>query len=358
MKKNNKLLIVDDEERILSVLSRLLKKEGYEVFTATSGPEGLEILKREEIGVIVSDLMMPKMDGIQFLEEAGRIKRDVVKMLLTGHAKLDAAIAAINQLGVFGFIVKPWKDLVLISEIDRAFRNYNLVMENKRLYTLTDKQNRQLKEANEALEQRVKERTAMLEEAIEESILMLARVAEARDDDAEGHVHRVYSMVFDLCKELGIPDDKAERVSLFSMVHDIGKVKVSDSILEKDDAELTEEEMQIRRSHTVLGEQMLGIKPFYKIAREIARSHHEKWDGSGYPDGLKGEEIPLPARIVAVAHEFDRFTHKEPYKSAWGMERVLQEMEKMAGTSLDPRIVEKFLAMQKKRLAKRKGKRS
>ncbi len=345
MEENNKLLLVDDEERILSSLTRLLKKEGYEIFTAASGAEGLKILEREPIGVVVSDLVMPEMDGIEFLEKSSDANEDVVQILLTGHASLDSAVEAINRLGLFGFIIKPWNNTVLISDIQRAFERYNLVMENRRLFKLTEKQNRELKEMNESLEEKVKVRTQLLDEAVDESILMLAKAAEAKDDDAEGHIYRVYSLVFDLCKALDMPEEETEQISRFSMVHDIGKLKISDDILNRR-PDLTDEEQKILQSHTTAGEEMLGIKPFYRIAREIARSHHEKWDGSGYPDGLKGEEIPFSARVMAVVDTFEAFCHKKPYKDAWSMKRVLQEMRNLAGSKLDPQLVEKFLEDQ------------
>lgn len=354
METCNRLLLVDDEERILSSLKRLLQKEGYEIFTASSGAQGLEIVQRETIGVVVSDLMMPGMDGIEFLDQVGKTDKNIIRILLTGHAKLEVALDAINRLGVFSFIVKPWNNYVLVNDLRRAFESYNLAAENRRLFDLTEKQNRKLKTINESLEKRVKMRTQMLKEAIEESVLMLARAAEAKDDDAEGHVHRIYSMVFDLCKDMDVPDEKTERIALFSMVHDIGKLKISDAILTKK-TELTENERTVKQSHTIAGEEMLGVKPFYKIAREIARSHHENWDGTGYPDGLKGEDIPLAARIMAVVGVFEALTFKEPYRNAWSLERVLQEMETMAGTRLDPKITRKFIAIQQKKTAQKKS---
>ncbi|MFO8049853.1 MAG: response regulator [Desulfosudaceae bacterium] len=353
MEKNNKLLIVDDEERVLSSLKRLLQNEGYEVFTAASGRLGLDILNRETIGVVVSDLMMPEMDGIEFLGKSAAINKDVVQILLTGHASLDTALEAINRLGLFGFTVKPWNNLVLISDINRAFEKYNLVMENKRLFELTEKQNRQLREMNESLEEQVKNRTQLLNEAVDECVLMLARAAEAKDDQAQGHIHRIYNQVFELCKAMDMTNEKAERISLFSMVHDIGKLRISDSILERG-SDLTAAEETVRQSHTLLGEEMLGVKPFYKTAREIVRSHHEKWDGSGYPDGLQGEEIPLAARIVAVVDTVEALTHKEPYKEAWDQARVWQELKNIAGSKLDPGIVEIFLKIQSEKKNGRK----
>lgn len=346
MERNNRLLIVDDDANIIASLKRLLQKENYVIFTANSGAQGLEILSREEIGVVVSDMMMPEMNGLEFLGKAAKINKDVVKILLTGYAKLDTAIEAINNIGLFCFIIKPWDTLVLISDINRAFDSYNLVMENRRLTALTEQQNQELKEINHSLEDRVRVRTLLLEEAVEESILLLARAVEAKDSPTEGHIYRIHDIVFVLCQKLGLSDEETSKISQFSMIHDIGKLNLNDDLLNKT-SNLTKEELAIKQQHTVIGEKILGVKPFYKIAREIARSHHEKWDGSGYPDGLKGEEIPLSARIVGVAETFDAFSNRKPYKDAWSEARTLEELKKLAGVKLDPNIVNTFVTMQK-----------
>ncbi|MDY6822280.1 MAG: response regulator [Thermodesulfobacteriota bacterium] len=349
MEENNTILIVDDEERIISSLARLMKREGYQMFSALSGEEGLKVLQKEHIGVVVSDLMMPEMDGIAFFENVARLNGDVVQILLTGHATLENVMESINRLNVFGFLKKPWDYEELKGYVRRAFAHYNLAVENKRLNALTRKQNEELQEINETLEERVKNRTQLLDEAVRESVLMLARAAEAKDDDTEGHLYRVLDVVLDISQAFELPEEEVDRIALFSMVHDIGKIRVPDAILKKQAAVLDEEESAIWRSHTVYGEEMLGVKPFYKIAREIARSHHEHWDGSGYPDGLKEETIPLSARIVTVADVYDTLTNKAPYKEAWDGKRVLQEMESLAGRTLDPDIVDAFIAIQNRK---------
>lgn len=351
MEKNKKLLLVDDDENVLGSLNRLLKREDYIIFTANSGAQGLEILNQEEIGVVVSDMMMPEMDGLEFLRKAAKINKNLVKILLTGNATLDAAVEAINNIGLFCFSIKPWNTLVLISDINRAFDSYNLTIENMLLQEQTKRQNQELQDINQSLEDKVRVRTLLLEEAVDESILLLARAVETKDNSTEGHIYRIHDIVFVLCQELGLSDEETGKISQFSMIHDIGKLKINDSLLNKT-ADPTKEEMEIKQQHTIIGEEILGVKPFYKIAREIARSHHEKWDGSGYPDGLKGENIPLPARILAVAETFDVFSHKEPYKDAWDETRILEELKKLAGTKLDPEIVNALIMMCKKKTGK------
>ncbi|MFP4039580.1 MAG: HD domain-containing phosphohydrolase [Desulfosudaceae bacterium] len=355
MGKNNHLLIVDDEKRVLQSLERVLRDDDYRIFTATSGKEGLAVLSEEEIGVVVSDLMMPEMDGMQFLEAASKINPDAVQILLTGQASLDTAVNAINRLGLFCFIVKPWKNQIIKSDIFRAFEKYRLLSENKRLYQITVEQNQELAEWNENLEERVKIRTQLLEEAVGETINTLARIAESKDNDSEGHIYRVGNLVLDLCRHLALPDEEAEKISQFSLVHDIGKINVNDRVLGKEPP-LTAEETEEIQAHTMAGEALLGVKSFYQTGREIARSHHENWDGSGYPDGLAGREIPLAARIVAVVDTFDCLTRDNDgtRKNKAALLEALKTIRALAGSRLDPDITETFLKMQINKFAPKK----
>lgn len=339
------LLIVDDESRIRTSLKRLLRNEEYEILLAESGKEGLSILSEHPVGVIISDLMMPEMDGVTFLERAREISENVVEILLTANATLENALEAINRLHLFGYLTKPWPLDHLKSVVRNAFDHYELIVENIRLQKITEKQNRELVEMNENLEELVRQRTLLLEEALQEGITMLATAAEAKDEDTGSHIYRVLNTTLEICKEMGLPEKEASRISQFSIMHDVGKIHVPDSILLKEGA-FTEKEMEQMKKHTTAGEKILGCKPFYQVARQIARSHHENWDGSGYPDGLSGEEIPLPARVVAVADVFDALTSKRPYKDAWSVERALEEMKALAGKKFDPRVVDALLRIQ------------
>ncbi len=342
---NRSLLIVDDEPNVISGLRRTLRNEGYTIYSGNSGKAGLELLKKHDIGVVLSDIKMPEMDGVTFIEAGRKFKPDIVAMLLTAHASLKNAIDAINRSQVFGYLTKPWFDADLKGTIVRAFEHYNLVTENKRLQKLTQKQNEQLKLANENLESLIRERTLQLEEAVHEGIIMLAMAAEAKDNDTGEHVFRIRDLTHDICSGLNMSPEQTEQISFFSIMHDVGKIHIPDKILQKR-GPLTGEEWAIMQTHCIAGEKILGKKPFYQTAREITRSHHERWDGNGYPDGLKGESIPLAARIVTVADVFDALTHERPYKKAWPIEKALVEMEELSGKVFDPRILKVFLNLR------------
>ena len=342
---NRALLLIDDEPNVISSLKRQLRHEKYTIYSANSGKAGLDLLKESDIGVVMSDHMMPEMDGVTFLEQVKKQKPDVVRMLLTAHATLDNAMAAINRSQIFEFLTKPWSAEVLKGTIAKAFEHYNLVMENRRLQKLTSDQNEQLRLINEQLEDKVIERTAQLEESVKEGIVMLAMAAEAKDDDTGDHINRIQALTRDICKGLGMSAEESEQISFASIMHDVGKIHIPDNILRKPGS-LTDDEWAIMKAHCIAGEKILGNKPFYRTAREIARSHHERWDGTGYPDGLKGESIPISARIVAVTDVHDALTHERSYKPAWPKDKAIAEMKSLSGKAFDPEIINVFLKIQ------------
>lgn len=201
-----------------------------------------------------------------------------------------------------------------------------------------------LKHYAERLEQRVRERTAELHDANMEAIFMLAVASEAKDGDTGAHVRRIQHLTQALARELGLPEADAERMGYSAILHDVGKMSVPDHILKKP-GPLSEEERRVMQEHTVVGEHILSLKPFFGSSREIARSHHENWDGSGYPDRRDGGDIPLAARIVHVADVYDALTHARVYKPAWSLERAAAEIIAGDGTSFDPEVVRAFRSL-------------
>lgn len=338
---NRNLLIVDDEPNVISSLQRQLKRVDCTMFSALSGEDGLSVLEKQDIAVVLSDLNMPKMNGIALLEKARDLKPDTVRVLLTGCSSESSAMAAINRAQVFEYLTKPWSKEALVSTLDRSFAHHHLITENRRLQRLTKAQNQELKKNNMNLEARVQRRTRQLQEALHEGVMMLAKAAEAKDDDTGEHVFRIQALTEKICRGLGLDVGRTRQIGLSSILHDVGKINIPDRILRKP-GKLTLAEFEIMKTHTLAGERILGRTDFYQTAREIARNHHERWDGSGYPDGLSGASIPLAARIVSVADVYDALTSKRPYKSAWPRQRALEEMFQLKGKLFDPEILEAF----------------
>lgn len=198
-----------------------------------------------------------------------------------------------------------------------------------------------LKDYSRELEQRVRDRTRDLHEANMDAIYMLAVASEARDADTGAHVRRIQYFAEALARELGLRNDEAERIGYSAILHDVGKMQIPDQILKKPDA-LTDPEWIHMRQHTIVGEHILSRRPFFDLARQIARSHHENWDGSGYPDGLKGEQIPLAARIVRLADVYDALISERPYKPAWGPPQAAEAIRQGSGTLFDPAVAAAF----------------
>ncbi len=335
------LLIVDDEPNIIRSIKRSLNSEEMEILSATCGKEAMAVITSNRVGVILSDQKMPQMDGVSLLSKVRDYDSDIVRLLLTGYASVDSAMDAIKRSQIFEYLLKPWDPDALKGTLHRAFKHHFLIKENHRLQSLTIEQNHQLRHVNDALDKRVKKRTRQLAGAVREGILMLALAAESRDKVTGDHIQRIQELTRQTCLELGMSETESEQFGFSSMMHDVGKIHIPDHILNKN-GPLTQEERHIMQTHTIVGEKILGRSLYYEVARQIARSHHEWSDGSGYPDGLKGSDIPLPARIVAVADVFDALTTERPYKKAWPVPTALEELARLAGSQFDKHIVDTF----------------
>jgi len=345
------VLFVDDETNILKALQRLLRHEPMRVLCASRAQEALELLEREPAQVVVSDQRMPEMSGVDLLQAIRERHRDVVRMMLTGYTEMNVAVEAINRGEIYRLITKPWNDDELKATLRQAFDHYDLKQEIKRLNQVTREQNFKLQDMNRNLEHKVRERTKQLAEKNQElrtayvqTIRALAEAVDAKDAYTRGHSERVGVYASKIAREMGFPKEFIERVYIAGLLHDVGKIGVRDAVITKPDR-LTPEEYEEIRRHPEIGAKILEPVTFLSDVVRCVRHHHEWFDGSdrGYPDRLRGDDIPLPSRIILVADTCEAMTSDRPYRRGLGLEKVIEELHKYSGTQFDPACVQAFL---------------
>lgn len=307
-----RVLVVDDEPSILSSVRRLLRQHGYDVLIANSGREGLEVLERERVDVVLSDMRMPEMDGAQFLEQVFARWPETKRILLTGYAEVSATIAAINRGKIWRYIAKPWDDNDLVLTVQQAIGHHHLMQENARLQQLTLAQNEELKTLNASLESRVEERTRELQQALKtlhqsfiSVINVFLNIMEMRGGLLAGHARRVAENARRVARQLELSEAEAQEVFLAGLLHDIGKLCMAGDIIDRPYNTLGQEARAEMQTHAAKGEMLL--MPIQQLAgvATLVRHHHERFDGEGYPDSLSGMLIPYGARILAVANDYD-----------------------------------------------------
>ncbi|MEW5757359.1 MAG: HD domain-containing phosphohydrolase [Pseudomonadota bacterium] len=345
------LLLVDDEQNILAALRRLFRPEGYRILLAGNGQEGLAVLEQEPVDLVISDMRMPVMDGAQFLEQVATRWPDTMRILLTGHADLSSAIAAINKGSIYKYIAKPWEDNDLKLNVKHALNAKFLDQERRRLEILTRRQNEELKDLNANLERKVAERTAELQQAHESlkksyasSIKTFAGLIEMREGSIGGHSRRVADLAHRLALSLGMNKAQAQDVLFAGLLHDIGKIALPDKLMSTPFQALGKEDRAKVARHVVLGEAaLMALEPLQEAAKYI-RHHHELYDGRGYPDGLQGEAIPLGAQILCLANEYDALQigtiNTQRMSAAEAREYIAEKKYKRYG----PKVVDAFLA--------------
>ena len=300
-----KVLCVDDEPNILSSLRRMLSLEGFEVFTADSGAQALELLAKDTVNVIISDMQMPGMHGVELLEKVRQQWPHTMRLMLTGASDMSGAIEAINQGAIYRYIAKPWNDEELLSTIRAAIAFGTLANEHDRLEALTIAQKASLNEMVDTLESRVQERTEDLRAAYIASIKAFSNILELRRPDLLPHSRRVATLAMKMAKVAGLSEDECQSIYIAGLLHDIGKIGLSDRILNTKFIELPLADAKVYRSHTTMGEKTLNTLEDMQGVAAIIRSHHEYFNGTGFPDGLTGKDIPIGARIVAIVEAYE-----------------------------------------------------
>lgn len=330
-----KILIVDDQEYNVSLLERILGRAGFKnVYSTMDSLQVERLLAEVEPDIVLLDLHMPGMDGLAILKmiQEKLAPDDYLPVLmLTADLTTEARQQGL-QAGVNDFLTKPYDRTEVILRITNLLRTRFLHL--------------QLLQYNNQLEEKVRERTKKLEQAQLEMLQLLGRAAEYRDDMTGQHTQRVGALSGVIAERLGLPKETTNLIELAAPLHDIGKIGIPDGILLKP-GRFEPDEFERMKSHTTIGSSILEGSSFgiLRLAQIIAMSHHEKWDGSGYPHGLQGEEIPLEARIVALADFYDALTHERPYKRAWTPEETMVEIMKQRGKHFDPQIVDAFIAL-------------
>ncbi len=338
--RHAKLLVVDDTEDNLILMRKALMRAGYlQVVTVTNPLEAAEVFRREQPDMVLVDYRMPPVDGFYVLREIRAYDSSAIPVpaiMLTAGASEEVKQRAL-QAGFTDFLNKDFDFTELILRIRNALHIYQL--------------NRQLLKNNELLEETVRVRTLQIHQAHRDTLAKLAIAAEFRDDETGEHTRRVGYVAAQIAMTLGLPKSFIDDIRMAAPLHDVGKIGIPDMILQKP-AALTREEYLKVREHAQIGAQILrgSDEPIVEMARSVALTHHEKWDGTGYPHGLSGEQIPISGRIVALADAFDAMTNDRHYRKAISVDLAVSELRACSGTHFDPAVVEAFIIVVEKGL--------
>lgn len=321
-----KILMVDDEPANLRLLERLFRRD-YSVLTASSGQEALQLLNQHDVALLVTDQRMPGMTGIELLKQLADTRPHMVRMILTGYTDMGALIEAINCGQVYRYVTKPWDNDDLRLTVARALEHYE-----------TNKAHHELEVANRRLSKRLREMTQGFVRTITDAL-------EARDAFVYGHARRVGGYAGAIGRRMHLNVQALETLTLAALLHDLGKIGTPDSVLLKPSA-LTAEEQAVVRQHAARGARVLSGVPEMEEVATAVRYHHENYDGTGYPEGLAGEQIPLASRIIRVADAYDAMTSPRPFRNAVSHEAAVGELVDKAGTVFDPEVVEAFCKLE------------
>jgi putative two-component system response regulator len=325
-----RILVVDDQEIVRVALLRTLRKHGFTCFEAADAFRTLETLDKEPIDLVLSDIKMPGMTGLALVKAVGHRIPDVAFVMVSSVDNTEMAMECLRQ-GAYGYVLKPFKTNDILIAVASALRRRMLELEYRDREAL--------------LARRVQEQTLEIKASREEVALRLISASEHRDNETGAHVRRIGLYAAEMARILGWSEEALETIRSAAPMHDIGKIGVPDRILQKE-GPLTEEEWIIMKTHTSMGANILkdSSVPFIQMGARIAACHHEKWDGSGYPVGLKGDQTPIEARVTCLVDIYDALIHRRVYKLPWVEDEVLAFIRENSGTLLDPALVDLFFA--------------
>lgn len=336
------ILIIDDEDLIRRMLGRMLRRKGFDTTLAASASKARELLAERAFDLVLSDVNMPGESGLDLVRYVMETYPDTAAVMVTGVDDPQVAATAL-KIGAYGYIIKPFETNEVLINVANALRLRTLEIENRRYRTYLEdtvqERTRDLQRAVENLE----EASTELRVSREETIQRLARAAEFRSDETALHIRRMCLYCELLARHAGLSEKRCELIRIASPMHDIGKIGTPDAILMKK-GRLSPEEFETMKQHAEVGYRILSgsSSEMLQLAADIARTHHEKWDGSGYPAGLVGEEIPIEGRICAIADVFDALTSKRCYKDAFTVERAKEIMEEGRNKHFDPDLLDLF----------------
>ncbi len=333
----DRILVVDDEEAIREIVSSMLTSAHYRCRQAASGLEALALLDSgEEFELMLSDLLMPDLDGTGLLERTKERFPDMPVVMVTAVHDISVALGAIRD-GAYDYLLKPFEREQLLATVRRALENRRLKLENRQYQT-------NLESLVAARTEELRRALADLVRSYDITLEALGDALDLKDAETEGHSQRVTAFTIAIARAMGVPREQVSVIARGAFLHDIGKMAISDAILRKPGA-LLPEEIAAMREHCYSGYQMLKKIPFLQEASEIVYAHQERYDGTGYPRGLKGDEIPLGARIFAVADTLDAITSDRPYRPAQTVGAAREEIKRWQGRQFDPEVVKVFLSM-------------
>ena len=327
----HKLLVVDDEESIRNALMRYLSARGYSVGEAANGEEALQSLATDSYAIMLLDVHMPGMSGIDLVPEALDQEPDLAILMLSAVTDASTA-AACMQRGAFDYLTKPIELTDLSNSIERALKRRDTMMQNREISSwLKEEVQRRTQEAEQEREKQQQLTIATLE--------ALINAQEAKNPFLSGHSARVAAFAASVAHHLELTDDEVEEVRMAGRLHDLGKIGVRESVLNKK-GRLSDEEYEHVKQHVLIGWQILAPLQHLGSIVSYVRSHHERWDGSGYPDGLAGEEIPIGARIICASDVYDALTTSRPYQEKLPPEEAVERMGHLSGKIIDPNVLE------------------